>query len=277
MICIDSHQHFWQLSRGDYDWLTPELELLYRDFLPSDLSSVLEECDVSNTILVQAAPTVEETEFMLKLADNTDFVIGVVGWVDMASDNAISQLETFSQNSFFKGIRPMLQDIDDVEWMLKPELAPVFEYLIDKGLTFDALVLPKHLDALYSLLKKYPKLKVVIDHGAKPPIEEGSSQEWFEKISLIASETTAYCKLSGLVTEAGINPHFDQLAPYMEHLLICFGYERLMWGSDWPVVNLSSSYQTWLKQTQDFLSPLSKNEQQLILAGNAQNFYQLKK
>jgi L-fuconolactonase len=277
MICIDSHQHFWQLSRGDYDWLTPELGLLYRDFLPSDLSPVLEQFDVNNTILVQAAPTLEETEFMLKLADNTDFVIGVVGWVDMACNNAISQLETFSQNSFFKGIRPMLQDIDDVNWVLKPELAPVFEYLIDKDLTFDALVLPKHLDALYTLLKKHPKLKVVIDHGAKPPIDKGYSQEWFEKISLIASETTAYCKLSGLVTEAGINPHFDQLAPYMEHLLICFGYERLMWGSDWPVVNLSSSYQTWLKQTQDFLSPLSKNEQQLILAGNAQNFYQLKK
>jgi L-fuconolactonase len=275
MFRIDSHQHFWQLSRADYDWLTPDLALLYNDFLPSDLSPVLEECDVNNTILVQAAPTVEETEFMLKLADNTDFILGVVGWVDMASDKAISQLETFSQNSFFKGIRPMLQDIEDVNWMLKPELAPVYEYMIEKGLTFDALVLPKHLDALYLLLKKYPDLKVVIDHGAKPPINEGSAQGWFEKISLIASETTAYCKLSGLVTEAGINPHLEQLAPYMEHLLICFGYERLMWGSDWPVVNLSSNYQTWLKQTEEFLAPLSNTEQQLILAGNAQNFYQL--
>ncbi|MDO6487563.1 amidohydrolase family protein [Colwellia sp. 6_MG-2023] len=275
MFRIDSHQHFWQLSRGDYDWLTPELALLYKDFLPSDLSPVLEECDVNNTILVQAAPTVEETEFMLKLADNTDFILGVVGWVDMESDKAISQLESFSQNPLFKGIRPMLQDIEDVNWMLKPELASVFEYLIDKGLTFDALVLPKHLDALYLLLKKYSDLKVVIDHGAKPPIEKGLSQEWFEKMSLIASETRAYCKLSGLVTEAGHNPHLDRIAPYIEYLLICFGPERLMWGSDWPVVNLSSSYQFWLNQAEELIAPLSKNEQQLILADNAKNFYQL--
>ena len=275
MFRIDSHQHFWQLSRGDYDWLTPELALLYKDFLPSDLSPLLDQSDVNNTILVQAAPTAEETEFMLTIADDTDFVIGVVGWVDMASDNAISQLDIFNKSFFFKGIRPMLQDIEDVDWMLKPDLAPVFEYLIDKGLTFDALVLPKHLDALYILLKKYPDLKVVIDHGAKPPIDKGLAQEWFEKTSLIAAETSAYCKLSGLVTEAGINPHIEQLSPYMEHLLICFGPERLMWGSDWPVVNISSSYQRWLAQVEEFISLLSKNEQQLILAGNAQNFYQL--
>ena len=275
MFRIDSHQHFWQLSRGDYDWLTPELKVLYRDFLPSDLLPLLKQSDVNNTVLVQAAATTEETQFMLKTAENTDFVLGVVGWVDMESKSAIKQLDIFSANALFKGIRPMIQDIEDVNWMLQKELAPVFEYLIAKGLTFDALVLPEHLDALYILLKRYPDLKVVIDHGGKPPIEQGMSQAWLEKIALIAAETSAYCKLSGLVTEAGDNPCFEQLSPYMEHLLACFGAERLIWGSDWPVVNISSSYQSWQKQVDDFISPLSKNEQQSILAGNAQNFYQL--
>lgn len=275
MFRIDSHQHFWQLSRGDYDWLTPELKVLYRDFLPSDLLPLLKQSSINSTVLVQAAATIEETQFMLKTAEHNDFVVGVVGWVDMESHSVIAQLDTFNSHSLFKGIRPMLQDIEDVNWMLKEELAPVFEHLIAKGLTFDALVLPEHLDALYILLKRYPDLKVVIDHGGKPPIEKGMSQEWFDKIALIAAETSAYCKLSGLVTEAGANPHFEQLSPYMEHLLTCFGSERLMWGSDWPVVNISSSYQEWQKYADDFISPLSKNEQQSILASNAQNFYQL--
>lgn len=277
MYRIDSHQHFWQLSRGDYTWLTPELTLLYKDFLPSDLSPLLEKTNVMKTVLVQAAATTAETTFMLNLAKKTDFVSGVVGWVDMDSNSAISQLEIFNQSPFFKGIRPMIQDIDDDEWMLKAELAPVFEYLIANELTFDALVLPKHLDALYLLLKRYPALKVVIDHGAKPDIENNLSQQWFEKIALIASETSAHCKLSGLVTEAGIDPNFDQLVPYMEHLLVCFGAKRLLWGSDWPVVETSSTYQGWLSQVEEFLKPLPSSEQHCIWAGNAQRFYKLER
>ncbi|WP_019026039.1 amidohydrolase family protein [Colwellia piezophila] len=272
---IDAHQHFWQLSRGDYEWLTPELECLYRDYLPEELAPILATSQVNKTVLVQAAATTAETEFMLKIACEEDFVAGVVGWIDMECDNALAHLEHFSQSPYFKGIRPMLQDIEDVNWMLKAELAPVFELLIEKGLTFDALVLPQHLDALYTLIKRYPALKVVIDHGAKPGISNNSSPEWFEKIALIASQTSAYCKLSGLVTEAEKNPHLDQLAPYMEHLLVCFGAERLMWGSDWPVVETSSSYQSWLAQVDTFLEPLTNTEQQCIWAETAQKFYQL--
>jgi L-fuconolactonase len=275
MIRIDSHQHFWQLSRGDYSWLTPELTLLYRDFLPNDLAPLLQKTGVTKTVLVQAAESTAETEFMLKLADETEFVAGVVGWVDMASDMAISQLDIFSQSPFFKGIRPMIQGIEDTQWMLKEELAPVFEYLIANNLTFDALVLPEHLDALYILLKRYPDLNLVIDHGAKPGIEHSSTPQWFEKTALIASETSAFCKLSGLVTEAGVNPSSEQLIPYMKHLLDCFGADRLMWGSDWPVVGMSSNYQSWLGQAEEFLIPLSSSEQHSIWATNAQRFYKL--
>lgn len=275
MTRIDSHQHFWQLSRGDYTWLTPKLELLYRDFLPNDLAPILKSSQVTKTVLVQAAATTAETEFMLSIARQTDFVSGVVGWIDMESDNALAHLEHFSQSPYFKGIRPMIQDIEDVNWMLKAELAPVFELLIAKNLTFDALVLPEHLDALYTLIQRYPALKVVVDHGAKPGISNKSSPEWFEKIALIASQNSVFCKLSGLVTEAGQDPHFEQLAPYMEHLLVCFGAERLMWGSDWPVVETSTNYTSWLGHVETFLEPLTSKEQQCIWAGTAKQFYQL--
>jgi L-fuconolactonase len=275
MMRIDAHQHFWQLSRGDYEWLTPQLELLYQDFLPEQLAPVLEKHQVNKTVLVQAAATTAETEFMLKIARQEEFVAGVVGWIDMECDNALAHLEHFSQSPYFKGIRPMLQDIEDINWMLKAELAPVFELLMTKNLTFDALVLPQHLDALFTLIKRYPALKVVIDHGAKPAISNDSSPEWFDKLALIASQTSTFCKLSGLVTEAGQDPQLEQLVPYMEHLLLCFGPERLMWGSDWPVVETNSNYQSWLGQVETFLQPLTNTEQQSIWAGTAKKFYQL--
>ena len=184
-------------------------------------------------------------------------------------------LEKFRKNSYFKGIRPMIQDIADVNWMLKTELSPVFEFLIDNNLTFDALVKAEHLDALYQLLIRYPELNVVIDHGAKPDIANNLVQDWFDKITLIAYETSAYCKLSGLVTEANDNASLTELAPYMEHLLIKFGASRLMWGSDWPVVNLSSDYPRWVKQVETFVEPLTDKQQQSIWCNTAKEFYGL--
>ena len=270
---IDAHQHFWQVSRGDYDWLTPELETLYKDFLPADIKPLLNQAQVAKTILVQAAETTAETDFMLKLAAENDFIAGVVGWVDMESAQGLIDLQRLSQNPLFKGIRPMLQEIEDINWVLKPEFAPIFAMLVDKNLTFDALVLPKHLDVLHTLIKRYPKLKVVIDHGAKPTITTGLTQDWYEKIAEIASNSLVHCKLSGLVTEAGDNPELATLSPYMHHLLACFGAERLMWGSDWPVVNLSASYPSWVEQVETFVKPLTTQEQQNIWATTAQKFY----
>ncbi|WOH38121.1 amidohydrolase family protein [Thalassotalea fonticola] len=275
MTRIDSHQHFWQLSRGDYTWLTPELETLYRDFLPTDLRPLLNQANVESSVLVQAAASTAETEFMLQLAEQTEYVAGVVGWIDMESDDALADLENLQQNPYFKGIRPMVQDIEEPLWMLKEELAPVFEALIDKDLSFDALVTPIHLDALYILLQRYPKLRVVIDHGAKPDIASNTSPYWYEKMALIAKDTSAFCKISGLVTEAGQNPSFEQVAPYMEHLLRCFGAERLMWGSDWPVLNLSSNYPDWTNHLERFLQPLKDDDKQAIWANSAKIFYRL--
>ncbi|WP_308366313.1 MULTISPECIES: amidohydrolase family protein [unclassified Microbulbifer] len=275
MLRIDAHQHFWQLSRGDYDWLGPELEVLYRDYLPAHLQPLLVDAGVSKTVLVQAAESVEETEFMLRLADGTDFIAGVVGWIDMESENAVDTLDRLARHSAFKGIRPMIQDIADTRWMLKPELESVFTALIERGLTFDALVTPRHLQSLLILLRRYPDLKVVIDHGAKPEIATGRTTEWAEDIARIASETSACCKLSGLMTEAGDNPGFEILMPYMDHLLACFGAHRLMWGSDWPVLELAGNYPQWLTCAEQFVAPLSETQQQAIWAGNAERFYHL--
>jgi len=274
---IDAHQHFWQLSRGDYDWLTKDLDLLYVDFLPKDLQSILQYHNIDGTVAVQAAATIAETEFLLSLSEKYSFIKGVVGWIDMEADQAIADLTRLAQHSAFKGIRPMIQDIDDPNWMLKPELAPVFQKMIELNLTFDALVLPIHLDVLYELLMRYPRLNTVIDHGAKPAIAKGwkSNLQWREKLQRIAKDTNALCKLSGLVTEADGKISYDNISQYIEHIIISFGSDRVMWGSDWPVVKLACEYQDWLLISEQYLSLLPEKQQQKIYYDNAMKFYQL--
>lgn len=277
---IDSHQHFWQLSRGDYHWLNAEPASLNRDFLPADLQPELQHAGVDYTLLVQAAETLAETEFMLQLAAQHPFVAGVVGWVDMDSPKATKVLDSLLANASLEhtklvGIRPVIQGIADPEWMLKPELDPVFQWLIENNLTFDALVKPVHLNALHRLLLRYPQLRVVIDHGAKPNIAANEFSPWAEKLQKISEETAAYCKLSGLVTEAGTDASLGRLQPYMTHLVNCFGAQRLMWGSDWPVCTLKASYQQWVKSAAAFMAQFSAAEQQAIWGESAIRFYQL--
>jgi L-fuconolactonase len=280
---IDSHQHFWQLSRGDYSWLTKDLGVLYRDFLPVDIKSELSYANVSNTILVQAADTLAETDFMFSQASISDFVSGIVGWVDMECPKVLLQISKFMENPYFKGIRPMIQDIEDVDWMLKPELTPIFNFLEDNELSFDALVLPKHLQNLQCLLAQHPKLRVVIDHGGKPEIAKALgcdisnsvNRKWAEDIEQLAKNNNVFCKLSGLLTEAGDKASYADIEPYMAHLLNCFGASKLMWGSDWPVVNLTSDYSTWVDIASNFIQQRPIEEQQNIWSGAAKNFYRL--
>lgn len=272
---VDSHHHFWRLSRGDYSWLTSELEPIYRDFLPDELAALLKACGVDKTVIVQAAETVEETKFILQIASEHDFVAGVVGWVNMEANDVESILDVFAKHPKFVGIRPVIQDIEDVNWMLKPRLDRAFQWIIRNGYTFDALVKPQHLDNLKVLLQRYPSMKVVIDHGAKPNISGGVFDRWAKDMQDIAASSQAYCKLSGLVTEAGVNPAYDVLESYMSHLLKVFGVERLMWGSDWPVCTLSSTYSEWFELSEKFLNTLNETQQQAIWGGNAQRFYEL--
>jgi L-fuconolactonase len=272
---IDSHQHFWQLQRGDYDWLTEDLQVLYRDCLPLELADHLRRAGIDRTVLVQAATTVAESEYLLSLADQHEFIAGVVGWIDMAAPDALAQLEHLAQHPKLLGIRPMIQDIADPLWMLRDELAPVYRELISRGLRFDALVKPLHLDALLGLLQRYPELPVVIDHGAKPDIANAAYEPWATRMQVLSQETHAYCKLSGLLTEAGPDAGAEQLAPYVEHLLQCFGPQRLMWGSDWPVLNLASNYPRWLTVTESLLANLEPADQDAIMGGTAIRFYGL--
>ncbi len=272
---IDAHQHFWSLSRFHYAWPTPDLTPIYRDFAPEDLAPLLHESGIDATVLIQVIENPEETKFFLEIAEKTPWVSGVVGWIDMSDPAQIPTLNEFAAYPKFCGIRPMIQSISERNWMLRPELDACFKRLIELDLTFDALVLPTHLAPLYELLQRYPELKCVIDHGAKPEIRNTLFQSWADDIARIADDTSSYCKLSGLVTEASSDWKAEDLRPYMEHLLASFGPNRLMFGSDWPVVNLASNYRAWIELVTQTLSTLCKTDQDQIWGGNAATFYKL--
>jgi L-fuconolactonase len=272
MRTVDAHQHFWRLDRGDYGWLTPQLAPIYRDYLPEHLAPQLANAGVGTTVLVQAAPTVEETRFLLELAHQHSFIAGVVGWVDFESADAADTIAKLAEDPQLLGLRPMIQDIPDPDWMLDTGLAAAFEAMLDHGLVFDALVLPQHLSALLELTARYPDLAMVLDHGAKPPLASGDLAAWKQGVAALARETLMVCKLSGLVTEAGSCAP-QKLAPAVDHLLECFGPKRMMWGSDWPVCELTCSYDEWRAATDSLLVRLSVTEREHILSGTARATY----
>jgi L-fuconolactonase len=271
-VSIDAHQHFWRRDRGDYAWLTADLAPIYRDYLPADLAPRLAAAGISHTILVQAAATVAETRFMLGLARENAFIAGVVGWVDFESAEAPAVIGELSRDSALVGLRPMIQDIPDTEWMLREELEPALEAMIDHGLVFDALVKPPHLPALLELAERHSELSIVLDHGGKPPIAGGDLSAWKRDIATLARNTPVVCKLSGLVTEANsANP--ARLEDSVNHLLECFGPARLLWGSDWPVCELVCSYAEWHSVTDRLLMRLGAAEREQILSETARNIY----
>lgn len=270
---IDAHQHFWKVERNDYGWLTPALKPLYRDFGPGDLAPLRQEAGIDKTILVQAAPTVAETRFLLELAGRTYSIAGVVGWIDMESPDSATVLADLAQHPKLVGIRPMIHNIEDEAWITRPDLAAATEAVIENGLCFDALVRPQHLPYLLEFLQRHPDLKTVIDHGAKPNIAEGLWQPWADRMSELAGRTGTYCKLSGLLTEASAGQGYDELRPYMEHLLATFGPQRLMWGSDWPVLLLAGTYPGWIAIAERFLDGLDDADRAQVMGGSAARFY----
>ncbi len=275
---IDAHQHYWNPARGDYGWLTPENVNLFRTFMPADLNEILLKTGISKTILVQAAPTVEETEYLLGIADATESVAGVVGWIDFENKNNRYHLERFAAHPKFKGIRPMIQDIEDINWMLRPELDWAFSSLIELDLTFDALGLPRHLSNFFKLFKRYPEMRVVIDHCMKPEISLGKAEgmkNWSEGIRRLGSETNAYCKISGLITEDSTEWTTSNLRPYVDLVMESFGIDRVMWGSDWPVCTLRGTYEDWHKSSLELLNNFSETSQRMVLQHNAESFYKI--
>lgn len=274
-IRIDAHQHFWNPTRGDYGWLTPELTTLYRSFGPQDLVPLLEAAGIQGTVLVQAAPSVEETEYMLGIADACREVLGVVGWVDFEDPADLHHLDRLARHPLLKGVRPMIQDIPDDAWMLRPDLDWAFRALIAHDLAFDALTFPRHLKHLRTLLHRYPEMRVVIDHASKPDIARGDFDDWADDMRVLADETSAFVKLSGLVTEAGEGWQVEDLRPYVDLLLEAFGPARIIFGSDWPVATLASSYQRWVDAAETLTETCSPGERLAIFGGNAVEFYRL--
>ncbi|MGF6721440.1 L-fuconolactonase [Paraburkholderia sp. GAS41] len=274
---IDAHQHYWDPARDDYGWLTPDLSALYRAFGPADLAPLRERSDVQRTVVVQAAPTVEETRYLLDLARDEASIAGVVGWVPMRSHEAPGLIAELARQPKFKGIRPMLQDLPDDDWIANPDLAPAVEALIAHDLAFDALIFTRHVDAFETFAARFPTLRMLVDHGAKPPIRDGRSgwQSWAAGITRLAKLPHVHCKLSGLATEAAPDWTEATLRPYVDHLLQSFGPARLMWGSDWPVLNLNGDYLLWHSVSQNLLAGLSDAQRDAVFGANAMAFYRL--
>ena len=274
-MSIDAHFHCWQLARGDYGWLTPALAPIYRDVAVSDWQAQSAPHGVTGGVLVQAAPTEAETAFLLAQADAHPAVLGVVGWVDFLAADAPARIEQLACNPRLKGLRPMLQDMDDAQWILQPALAPALRAMVDCNLVFDALVKPMHLAHLLTLAGRHPDLRIVIDHAGKPGIAAGEWQPWADGMARLAAQTSVFCKLSGLLTESGPATAPGAVQLWATHVLACFGADRLVWGSDWPVLEMAGTYSQWLVETRQLLAGLSPRAQHAVMGGNARRLYGL--
>ena len=233
---------------------------------------------MQQTVLVQAAPSVGETEYLLGIADVTPHVAKVVGWIDFEDTSQRATLERLSRHPKFAGVRPMIQDIEDDDWMLRADVQWAFETLIELDLTFDCLGFPRHLKNFHSILTRYPEMRAVVDHCMKPQFRahsEANMREWAAGVSALAQDTGAFCKLSGLVTEADEDWSDHVLRPYTNHIMDEFGPDRVMWGSDWPVVNLRCSYSEWHAQARRLTDSHAPLEQDDVFGGAARRFYQI--
>ena len=272
---IDAHQHFWQLAARAGGWPPPSLAAIYRDFAPEDLAPLLAEHGVQGTVLVQSLPSEDDTHWLLALAEQTDFIRAVVGWTDLLALDAPAAIARLASHKKLKGLRPMLQDLDDEQWIADPALAPALTAMVEHRLRFDALVLPRHLPALLECARAWPQLPIVIDHAAKPPVAEAAFGRWREDLAQLAALPNVHCKLSGLVTEASTDWRVDDLQPYVAHVLSVFGAQRVIWGSDWPVVDLAGGYGAWLAASESLLSHLGQQDRNDIFGLNARRFYGL--
>jgi len=276
---IDAHQHYWSLAHRDYGWLedTTALHPIYRDFGPEDLAPLLDSAGIDATVLVQAAPSEAETWRLLALATQpASRVRAVVGWADLAAPDAPARIHRLAQEPLLKGLRPMLQDIPDPAWILDARLRPAIDTMAELGLRLDLLIKPQQLDAALAFARAHPSLRMVIDHAAKPVIAQSAFEPWATQMARFAAETPVCCKLSGLATEAGAGWDASVLRPYVDHLLRHFGPERLMWGSDWPVLNLAGDYLQWHAVADQSLAALSATDQARIRGANAAAFYGIK-
>ena len=273
---IDAHQHFWEYQPEDYPWITEELGILRRSFLPSDLAPEIIKSDLDGSIAVQARQTLEESRWLLELAGKNSQILGVVGWVDLCSDQIESQLAEFSCHPQFVGVRHVVQDEPDDSFMLRTEFLNGMSKLQHHGLAYDILIFPKQLQAALSLVERFPEQSFVIDHIAKPSIKDGTLQPWKNLIKEFSQFTNVTCKISGMVTEADWREWKpEDMKPFLETILETFDPNRLMYGSDWPVCLLASDYSGVFDLAKHYLSQLSLEEQRHAFGGTAARFYNI--
>lgn len=276
---VDAHQHFWRLADRAGQWPPASLQAIHRDFGPQDLAPHLQAAGVDATVLVQSLPSVADTRWMLSVAAQTPWVRGVVGWVDFKAPDAPEQIADLARDPLLKGLRPMLQDLDDADWIADPACDAAARAMQRHGLVFDALVLPRHLRGLRRFAKRHPDLPIIIDHGAKPLITSGALEPWRTDMAALAALPQVHCKVSGLLTEAGDRRDAATLQPYAQSLWLLFGPRRLLWGSDWPVLNLASDYAGWWALAHDlaqrFYPAPQPDDLRALFGDNAARLYRL--
>lgn len=271
---IDAHQHFWVYKPEEYPWIGEGMDVLRRDYLPADLEPLLKSVGFDGSMVVQARQSLEETEWLLELADRHPAILGVVGWVDLCSPRVREELERFAGHPKMKGVRHLVQDEPDDAFMLREDFQRGLGLLEAFGLTYDLLLFPRHLPVAVKLVEAFPDQPFVLDHLAKPNIRDGEIEPWREELRRLASYENVYCKLSGMVTEAAWGRWTpEDFHPYLDVALEAFGSERLMIGSDWPVCTLSGAYQPVMEIVLEYVRTLSETEQDQILGANCAAFY----
>ena len=275
-MIVDSHQHFWQVGRFDYPWMTPEVDVLCHDYTPPAFEPILLRNHVSQTIVVQASNSLEETRWLLDLADENPFIAGVVGWVDLQSEEVGIELVEFAAHPKFKGVRHLVESEPADDWLMQQNVINGMRHLSSHGLSYDLLVHTRHLKHAKTVVDECPGLLFAIDHLAKPPIARGEIDEWARALKPFASAPNVFCKLSGLVTEASwTNWRVEDFIPYVDKMLEYFGPQRMMFGSDWPVCLLAASYEQVLELFNTLLAELSEEDRGMIFSQNASRFYRI--
>ena len=273
---IDTHQHFWSYNDRDYVWMSAAMGKLRRDHLPKDLLPLIEAAGIDATVAVQARQCLEESAWLLELADKYTFIRAVVGWVDLCGEDVVDQLERLAQHPKLRGIRHVIHDEPDDEFMLRKAFLNGLRQLNRFELTYDLLLFPRHLPIACNLVKRFPDQPFVLDHIAKPPVRAAEMDPWATDVKRLAEFPNVFCKISGLVTEGNWNSWRAQdFEPYLEVVLNAFGPQRLMIGSDWPVCTLAADYASVIEFEVDYIAKLSADEQRAILQDNPIKFYSL--
>ncbi len=275
-MIIDAHHHLWQYNPDEYGWMSGEMDLIRRDFLPEDLQRELSAAGVDGVVTVQARQRIEETEWLLELAGGHEFMRGVVGWVPLVAPDVPAVLERFAQNDKLKAVRHVLHDEPDDDYMLREDFNRGIDALLPFRLAYDILIFERHLPQTIRFVDRHPNQTFVVDHIAKPRIRDGVISPWRENLAELARRENVYCKISGVVTEADWNRWTEeQIRPYLDTVLEVFGPSRLMFGSDWPVCLLACDYARWLAIVRRAIEKLTAGEQDRILGGTAIEAYRL--